>query len=121
MRRKDGLSPAGIDKKMLAQTFEYAAVWHLEKIEFGEELTDEEERNVETFHALKKFVKDIPPTLNKTSANWRRNFRSYLSNRWIRLSGAFATACFVPRQQSSSSRRCSLAPIGMLAYVQKPW
>ena len=45
------------------QVFEYSAVWYLEKIEWGEDLTDEEDRNVATFRLLEQSVKDVPPTL----------------------------------------------------------
>src|SRR5580704_2129440 len=47
----------------LEEAFEYSAIWHLEKTECGDELTDEECRNVKTFYALRDSVNDIPPEL----------------------------------------------------------
>src|ERR1700728_1896863 len=49
--------------KALDEAFEYSAVWYLEKSEVGEELTDEQGRNIDSFYALQKSVKEIPPAL----------------------------------------------------------
>ena len=35
----------------LEEAFEYSAIWHLEKTEFGDALTDEEDRNVKTLRS----------------------------------------------------------------------
>ena len=56
----------------LEEAFEYSAIWHLEKTECGGELTDEEDRNVKTFHALRDSVKDIPPELMRRTAELAR-------------------------------------------------
>jgi hypothetical protein len=53
----------------LKEAFEYSAIWHLEKTECGDKLTDEEDRNVETFYALRDSVKDIPPELMQRTAD----------------------------------------------------
>ncbi len=44
----------------LKEAFEYSVVYYLEHAETGEELTDEDLRNIETFEALKKSVRDLP-------------------------------------------------------------
>jgi hypothetical protein len=56
----------------LEEAFEYSAIWHLEKTECGDELTDEENRNVKTFHALRDSVKDIPPELMQRTSDLAR-------------------------------------------------
>jgi hypothetical protein len=56
----------------LEEAFEYSAIWHLEKTECGGALTDEECRNVKTFHALRDSVKDIPPELMQRTAELAR-------------------------------------------------
>jgi hypothetical protein len=56
----------------LEEAFEYSAIWHLEKTECGSELTDEEDRNVKTFRALRDSVKDIPPELMRRTAELAR-------------------------------------------------
>jgi hypothetical protein len=56
----------------LEEAFEYSAIWHLEKTECGNALTDEECRNVKTFHALRDSVKDIPPELMQRTAELAR-------------------------------------------------
>jgi hypothetical protein len=48
----------------LEEAFEYSAIWYLEKADdLGEELTEEDWRNVHSFRALEKSVKDISPAL----------------------------------------------------------
>jgi hypothetical protein len=48
----------------LDEAFEYAAIEYLEKADHtGEELTDEEGRNVDLLYALQKSVKAISPEL----------------------------------------------------------
>jgi hypothetical protein len=56
----------------LEEAFEYSAIWHLEKTECGDELTDEEDRNVKTFYALRDSVKDIPPELMQRTSDLAR-------------------------------------------------
>jgi hypothetical protein len=46
----------------MEEAFEYSAIWYLEKGEF-EELTNEEGRNVVSFYALEKSVKEMSPAL----------------------------------------------------------
>lgn len=56
----------------LKEAFEYSAIWHLEKTECGDELTDEEDRNVKAFYALRDSVKGIPPELMQRTENLAR-------------------------------------------------
>ena len=56
----------------LEEAFEYSAIWHLEKTECGDALTDEEDRNVKTFHRLRDSVQDIPPELMRRTAELAR-------------------------------------------------
>jgi hypothetical protein len=51
-------------RKRLEVAFEYSAIWYFEKVDdMVEELTEEEGRNIDTFRALEKSVKDILPAL----------------------------------------------------------
>jgi hypothetical protein len=52
----------------LEEAFEYSALWYLEKAEDGPKLTPEQERNVDTFYALRKSVKDMQPALKQAVA-----------------------------------------------------
>jgi hypothetical protein len=56
----------------LEEAFEYSAIWYLEKTECGDKLTDEEDRNVETFYALRDSVKDVPLGLIQRTAELAR-------------------------------------------------
>lgn len=65
-----------MDKEMtdkLEVTFEYSAIWYLEKAEC-EELTDEEDRNIATFFGLKETVQDIPLDLLQRTAELARRY-----------------------------------------------
>ena len=54
----------------LDEAFEYSAKWYLEKADHtGEELTDEEGRNVDLFYAFQKSLKDVPPALIQDAAD----------------------------------------------------
>jgi hypothetical protein len=55
-------------RKRLAVAFRYSAIWWLEKVEGGEELTDEEDRNVNTFWVLAEAVADAPTALVQETA-----------------------------------------------------
>jgi hypothetical protein len=57
-------------QRKLAETFEAAAVWHYEISDIAHrKLTDEEDRNIESFEALAASVKDIPNALQEHAAN----------------------------------------------------
>jgi hypothetical protein len=54
----------------LDEAFEYSAIWYLEKADHtGEELTDEEGRNVDLFYTLQKSLKEVPPALIQDAAD----------------------------------------------------
>ena len=54
----------------LDEAFEYSAIWYLEKADHtGEELTDEEGRNVDLFCALQEFIKEVSPALMQDAAD----------------------------------------------------
>jgi hypothetical protein len=55
----------------LEEAFE-SPIWYLEKTECGDKLTDEEDRNVDTFHALRDSVKDIAPELMQRTTDLAR-------------------------------------------------
>jgi hypothetical protein len=51
-------------RERIAEAFEYSAIWYLENADHaGEDLTDEEGRNVASFHILEESVVQIPPAL----------------------------------------------------------
>jgi hypothetical protein len=53
----------------LEQAFEYSAIWYFEKVDdMVEELTEADGRNIDTFRALEKSVKDISPALMQDAA-----------------------------------------------------
>ncbi|HEX4408410.1 MAG TPA: hypothetical protein VH206_06535 [Xanthobacteraceae bacterium] len=80
----------------LEEAFEYSALWYLEKAEGGPKLTTEQERNVDTFHALRKSVKDMQPALKQAVAEleeWHsKGFERTLLNLLGRVSDRFRPA-----------------------------
>ncbi len=77
----------------LEEAFEYSALWYLEKAEDGPKLTAEQERNVDTFYALRKSVKEMGPALKQAVAEleeWHpKGFERSLLNLLGRVSDRF--------------------------------
>ena|ERR1700761_1054444 len=77
----------------LEEAFEYSALWYLEKAEDGPKLTPEQQRNVDTFYALRKSVKDMQPGLKQAVAEleeWHpKGFERSLLNLLGRVSDRF--------------------------------
>jgi len=55
----------------LKEAFEYSVIFHLEKTEFGHELTDDELRDIKTFEALEKSLRDVPHELMEQTIQLR--------------------------------------------------
>jgi hypothetical protein len=57
-------------QRKLTETFQAAAVWHYEISDIAHrKLSDEEDRNIESFAALAASVKDIPDALRERAAD----------------------------------------------------
>ena len=104
--------------KTLEQAFEYSAVWYLEKAEFGEELTDEQGRNVDSFYALQESVREISPALmqeaSELAAKYPAMFQQSLESLLGSVSDQFrptTAAEFVEKLNSHIQRKTeALAP-----------
>jgi hypothetical protein len=100
----------------LEQAFEYSAIWYFEMVDdMVEKLTEEDGRNIATFRALEKSVKDISPALMRDASElaakypelFERSFTSLLSS----VCGQFrpATAAEFVEQLNTFIRRETVA------------
>jgi hypothetical protein len=73
----------------LEQAFEYSAIWHFEMVDDRvEELTEEDGRDIDTFRALEKSVKEISPALMQDTADLAAKYPEVFEQSLITLCGS---------------------------------
>lgn len=88
--------------KRLEVAFEYSAIWYFEKVDdMVEELTEEDGRNIDTFRALEKSVKEIPPALMQDADELAAKYPDVFELSLTTLLSAACATSFVRRPQPS--------------------
>jgi hypothetical protein len=73
----------------LEQAFEYSAIWHFEMVDDRvEELTEEDGRDIDTFRALEKSVREISPALMQDTADLAAKYPEVFEQLLITLCGS---------------------------------
>ena len=103
-------------EKRLEEAFEYSAIWHFEMVDDRvEELTEEDGRDIDTFRALEKSVKEISPALMQDTADLAAKYPDVFEQSLTALCGSVcdqfrpATAAEFVEQLNAFIRRETVA------------